>query len=102
MEGQQKNKAQEKRPSHATPPTSARARACITIIAHDGATLFPQGQRANERLSSSSALRANTSRVTLPLPMNPDKLFDYLEGRLPAGERAELEALLISDVQLQR
>lgn len=47
-------------------------------------------------------MRANTSRVTLPLLMNPDKLFDYLDGKLPAGERAELEARIISDVQLQR
>jgi hypothetical protein len=34
--------------------------------------------------------------------MNPDKLFDYLEGRLPAAERAALEHRLISDKQLQR
>lgn len=34
--------------------------------------------------------------------MNPDKLFDYLEGRLPAAERATLEQRLISDKQLQR
>ena len=34
--------------------------------------------------------------------MNPDKLFDYLEGRLPAAERAALEEQLISDQQLQR
>jgi hypothetical protein len=34
--------------------------------------------------------------------MNPDKLFDYLEGRLPAAERAALEDQLISDKQLQR
>jgi hypothetical protein len=34
--------------------------------------------------------------------MNPDKLFDYLEGRLPATERAALEDQLISDQQLQR
>jgi anti-sigma factor RsiW len=34
--------------------------------------------------------------------MNPDKLFDYLEGRLPAAERAALERRLISDEQLQR
>ena len=34
--------------------------------------------------------------------MNPDKLFDYLEGRLPAAERAALEQRLISDEQLQR
>jgi anti-sigma factor RsiW len=34
--------------------------------------------------------------------MNPEKLFDYLEGRLPAAERAALEQRLISDKQLQR
>jgi hypothetical protein len=34
--------------------------------------------------------------------MNPDKLFDYLEGRLPAAERAKLEQRLVSDKQLQR
>jgi hypothetical protein len=34
--------------------------------------------------------------------MNPDKLFDYLEGRLPASERAALEEQLMSDKQLQR
>jgi anti-sigma factor RsiW len=34
--------------------------------------------------------------------MNPDKLFDYLDGRLPAAERAALERQLISDPQLQR
>ena len=34
--------------------------------------------------------------------MNPDKLFDYFEGRLPAAERAALEQRLLSDKQLQR
>jgi hypothetical protein len=34
--------------------------------------------------------------------MNPDKLFDYLEGRLSPGERAALEDRLMSDKQLQR
>jgi hypothetical protein len=34
--------------------------------------------------------------------MNPDKLFDYLEGRLSKSERAELEGRIISDPQLQR
>jgi hypothetical protein len=34
--------------------------------------------------------------------MNPDKLFDYLEGRLPVAERIALEQQLISDAQLQR
>src|SRR5579864_1072366 len=34
--------------------------------------------------------------------MNPDKLFDYLEGRLPPAERTELEARISSDPELQR
>ena len=34
--------------------------------------------------------------------MNPDKLFDYLEGRLSPKERAALEERLLSDEQLQR
>src|SRR5881398_3420382 len=34
--------------------------------------------------------------------MNPDKLFDYLEDRLPAAERATLEERLMLDRQLQR
>src|SRR5947208_6032314 len=38
----------------------------------------------------------------VPGTMNPDKLFDYLEGGLSQGERAALEEQLISDKQLQR
>src|SRR6266404_2170897 len=34
--------------------------------------------------------------------MNPDKLFDYLEGRLSPKDRAALEEQLVSDKQLQR
>src|SRR5262247_2115711 len=34
--------------------------------------------------------------------MNPDKLFDYLEGRLSPKQRADLEEQLMSDKQLQR
>ena len=34
--------------------------------------------------------------------MNPDKLFDYLEGKLSPSERAELEEHLMSDPQLRR
>jgi anti-sigma factor RsiW len=34
--------------------------------------------------------------------MNPDKLFDYLDGKLSAGERADFEARVMSDEQLQR
>jgi hypothetical protein len=34
--------------------------------------------------------------------MNPDKLFDYLDGRLSSQERAALEERLLSDAQLRR
>ena len=34
--------------------------------------------------------------------MSPDRLFDYLEGKLSAKERAALEERLVSDPQLQR
>jgi hypothetical protein len=34
--------------------------------------------------------------------MTPEKFFDYLEGKLPAGEREPLERALISDPELQR
>jgi anti-sigma factor RsiW len=34
--------------------------------------------------------------------MNPDKLFDYLEGKLSPRERTELEERLMSDPQLRR
>src|SRR5712692_4016925 len=34
--------------------------------------------------------------------MNPDKLFDYLDGKLAAAERAQFEQRLASDSQLQR
>jgi hypothetical protein len=46
--------------------------------------------------------RINELVFILTLTMNPDKLFDYLEGRLPPAERAALEQQLISDKQLQR
>ena len=34
--------------------------------------------------------------------MNPDKLFDYLDGKLSDAERGQLERQLASDTQLQR
>ena len=34
--------------------------------------------------------------------MSPDKLFDYLDGKLPAEERAKLEEQFISDPELGR
>ncbi len=51
-----------------------------------------------------SALRLKASGFTLSLSpiVNPDKLFDYLDGKLPAAERAALEERLMSDKQLQR
>jgi hypothetical protein len=49
-------------------------------------------------------LRITGSSVTILNrdAMNPDKFFDYLEGRLSPKERAALEEQLISDKQLQR
>ncbi len=56
------------------------------------------------RSAATPALRITSSRVTLlgREEMNPDKLFDYLEGRLSPKERAALEEQLMSDKQLQR
>lgn len=34
--------------------------------------------------------------------MNPDKLFDYLDGKLPPNERADLEERFMSDPQARR
>ncbi|MDQ6626777.1 MAG: hypothetical protein M3Y69_11675, partial [Verrucomicrobiota bacterium] len=34
--------------------------------------------------------------------MNPDKLFDYLDGKLAPAERAEVEGKLATDAQLQQ
>jgi hypothetical protein len=34
--------------------------------------------------------------------MSPNKLFDYLDGKLPPAERAELERQLVTDKHLQR
>jgi hypothetical protein len=42
------------------------------------------------------------SPFVIPHPMSPDKLFDYLEGRLSPSERTQLEDRIISDPQLQR
>ncbi len=36
------------------------------------------------------------------MTMNPDKLFDYLDGKLSPGDRAQLEEKLMSDAQLRR
>jgi len=57
------------------------------------------------RASVSDANRkagVSQKRPTIREAMNPDKLFDYLEGRLSPKERAALEEQLTSDKQLQR
>ena len=41
-------------------------------------------------------------RYLRPINMNPDKLFDYLDGRLSREEREKLEEQLIRDPELQR
>jgi hypothetical protein len=52
---------------------------------------------------ATSQLRAATSRSTLARPpMNPDKLFDYLDGKLPEWERTRLEKEVAEDTQLQK
>ena len=49
-------------------------------------------------------MRAAPSGVTLVAtpPMNPDKLFDYLEGKLPEWERVQLEKQIADDPRLQK
>src|SRR6266567_4152458 len=49
---------------------------------------------AGERVAS-QVCRSNSG-------MNPDKLFDYLDGKLSSNELAELEERLLSDPQLRR
>ena len=34
--------------------------------------------------------------------MNPDKLFDYLDGRLPPDERADMDQRFMSDPDARR
>lgn len=47
-------------------------------------------------------LHTGTPDVTIPAAMNPDKLFDYLDGKLPPAEREQLEEKLMSDEHLRR
>jgi hypothetical protein len=51
---------------------------------------------------SPESIPDSQKRPAIDEAMNPDKLFDYLEGRLPSSERAALEERLMSDKQLQR
>ncbi len=63
-----------------------------------------QRAAAAERLRRDWTLRTALCGMTLSsrIAMNPDKLFDYLEGRLAPEERAALEEQLVFDKQLQR
>src|SRR4051812_2717092 len=81
----------------------------MTIFTHVTFNLFPlypgSKRSAAERFAmpNVSPLRRNPSSVTVGTrQMNPDKLFDYLDGKLSASERADFEARVISDEQLQR
>jgi hypothetical protein len=49
-------------------------------------------------------LHVRSSQVTLiaASKMNPDKLFDYLDGKLSPNERAQLEERFMSDSQLRK
>lgn len=48
-------------------------------------------------------MRRSRARLTFSSrAMNPDKLFDYLDGKLAPAERQELEEKLMSDTQLRR
>jgi hypothetical protein len=48
-------------------------------------------------------LHGSRARLTFPSrAMNPDKLFDYLDGKLVPAERQQLEEQLMADEQLRR
>jgi hypothetical protein len=58
---------------------------------------FPNRRLRSRRLvSRHSLINASRSR------MSPDKLFDYIEGKLPEEERARVEAQIAANPQLQR
>ena len=48
------------------------------------------------------ATERDASQACHRLEMNPDKLFDYLDGKLSAKERAELEDRFMSDEEARR
>jgi hypothetical protein len=65
-------------------------------LSHDAFAIFV-GRPCQPRMRSAFTETPCNCEV-----MNPDKLFDYLEGRLSPKERAALEDQLMSDTQLQR
>ena len=57
--------------------------------------------KGRARATVGNCTPANSS-ARFPSPMNPDKLFDYLDGKLAPAEREELEEKLVADEQLRR
>lgn len=62
------------------------------------------GSGGRHRKQEWNACRTNRGRATFRFrrQMNPDALFDYLDGKLPEFERERLEAELLKDSHLQR
>jgi hypothetical protein len=78
----------------------------LTILAHDGFTLPHEGKAQIAAWQSPKAILHCAPTPVAPrlfrLKMNPDKLFDYLEGKLSPTERAELEERFMSDPEARR
>src|SRR6266581_1618271 len=107
MENDQQSHADSEANHHA-PPKPVACHPCLIFFSHERSLLRPC-RRGKGKCPTPATVpvshcvpRALASRFLDREPMNPDKLFDYLEGRLPAAERAALEERLISDKQLQR
>jgi hypothetical protein len=67
-------------------------------------SLTPRPSAAIYRSTIGFTLHVNVSSLTLSphRQMNPDKLFDYLNGKLSDSEREEIERQLATDPHLQR
>src|SRR5437773_4999529 len=107
MENDQQSHADSEANHHA-PPKPVACHPCLIFFSHERSLLRPC-RRGKGKCPTPATVpvshcvpRALASRFLDRQAMNPDKLFDYLEGRLPALERAALEGRLISDDQLQR
>src|SRR5881392_2618807 len=107
MENDQQSHADSEANHHA-PPKPVACHPCLIFFSHER-SLLPPCRRGKGKCPTPATVpvshcvpRALESRFRDQQAMNPDKLFDYLEGRLPASERAALEERLVSDKQLQR
>ena len=128
MQNDQERRAHSETSQYATPKPQVAPRVCLIVLGHR-AILLPLYVRAKANavadtppylgiaykdlsrdafadicrasVSAPNAFGVHTNALQF-MTMNPDKLFDYLEGKLPAPERAALEQRLISDEQLQR